>query len=93
MPLESAITRRIMDYLRTIPNSYILKLHGSVYSRRGVPDILFVWDGHAFFFEVKGPRGKLSKAQVVQAHRLGEAGATVAVVGGVDEVKDVIACG
>jgi hypothetical protein len=42
MPHENPITDSIMRMLKKIPHSFALKIHGSAYQRRGMPDIMFL---------------------------------------------------
>ena len=100
MPPESTITAAILKKLRAIPESYTLKIHGSEHGRAGVPDILF-WCARvdsasqddvclSFAFEVKGPRGRVSPIQAVQARRMTLAGVRCSVVRSVDEVRAIL---
>jgi len=60
--------------------------------KAGVPDICIVYDGQAYFLEVKKPKtldsgkGSLSKNQKVMIERIKEAGGEVAVVYSVADV-------
>lgn len=93
MPLERTIVRQIMRMLQTVPNSYALKIHGSAFQRRGVPDIMFLvyWRTPLiFFFEVKRLDEKATEAQWVQLERLQRAGAIAEVVYSKDEVHDLL---
>ena len=52
MPTEKSITNSILKRLNEQNQCKAIKLHGSMYSTRGTPDILCVKDGHAIFLEV-----------------------------------------
>ena len=58
--------------------------------KAGTPDILIVWQGRAYWIELKAPKGAVSKAQVATFERLRYAGATVDVCRSVHEVADMI---
>ena len=79
------------------PNSFG-DLHGPQVARQvakakhwgmmpGWPDIECVWRGHAIFFEVKAPGGRLSDAQKEVGARLKDMGALWAMVTSIDEVE------
>ena len=87
---ETVITNAIMKYLKTIPQSYAAKWHGSQYGTAGMPDIVFVLRGRTYFFEVKMPTGYLSKIQKIVIGRLRDAGAVVEVVHSVREAQEVL---
>ena len=79
MPRESSIVTSILVRLRRSKDCYVVKLHGSRFGRRGLPDILYVQNGRATFLEVKQPGGKLSPLQVVEIERIRRSGARVFV--------------
>ena len=95
--LESTITDAIMQKLRAIPRGYATKMHGSVYTRAGEPDIRFNWwSGEeneapvSFAFEVKQPGKKPSEIQEVQMERLQKAGVSCHVVHSTKEVRSIL---
>ena len=93
--LESAITDDIMAKLRAIPGGYAVKIHGSAFSRAGVPDVLFWWwepsnTPVSFAFEVKRPGKKPSEIQEVQMDRLQKAGVSCHVVHSSQEVRSIL---
>lgn len=48
---------------------YVVKLHGSAYSLAGIPDVMCLRDGKAYFIEFKRPGEEPTK---IQQHRLRE---------------------
>lgn len=89
VPLESAIVRRIMRKLQTVPGCWAIKVHGSGMGKIGVPDIIGSYCGRMFALEVKRPQlGVVSPIQKYQMEKLANAGALVAVV---ESLEDVIA--
>ena len=48
---------------------YAVKLHGSAYSLAGIPDVLCLRDGKAYFIEFKRPGEEPTK---IQQHRIRE---------------------
>lgn len=110
MPLESAITRSILRYLKQFePDVFAWKIHGGPMQKAGMPDICVIynllglwyqsnmtgkWHVHRAntaatgFFEVKQPGKKPTKLQRAIAKKLEAAGAWVATVTSLDEVKE-----
>jgi Holliday junction resolvase len=89
MSRESNIVGNIRRYLKTVGGKSI-KMHGSQFSEAGTPDILWIHNGHAFWFEVKRPGEDPTK---IQLHRIAEwtaAGASVAVVRSVAEARAIV---
>jgi hypothetical protein len=56
-------------------------------TRKGWPDIEIVWNGAAYFFEVKTGSGRLSEAQRETHERLRAAGANVATIRSVEDAR------
>lgn len=89
MPTEKSIVERILKYLNSLERCRARKIHGGPYMS-GWPDILAVKDGQAYFFEVKRPGGRPTKLQLYELGEWMRAGATVAVVTSVDDVRKVM---
>jgi len=89
MPTEKSIVDSILKYLNSLERCRARKIHGGPYMS-GWPDVLCVRDGHAYFFEVKRPGGKATKLQLYELGEWMRAGATVAVVTSVDDVRKVM---
>ncbi len=85
--MESTITRQIMSYLRSLPDAWVRKNHGSEYQRRGIPDIECIHLGKIYFFEVKQPGQSMTLMQALECDNLRKAGATFA--GRVTDVSEV----
>jgi hypothetical protein len=90
MTPEARITTSIIRALRKRKAGghclFFVKLHGGPMQKAGLPDLLVVYKGRAYFFEVKRPGGK---ATPLQEHTLAElwvAGAVACVVNSADEV-------
>jgi hypothetical protein len=58
-------------------------------TRAGVPDLVFVRHGKAYFIELKAPKGRVSEAQSGALTEIQRAGAPVAICRNLD---DVLAC-
>jgi len=85
--LESAIQKKISDYLGALPECWTCKVMAS--NKRGTPDILCVINGRFVAIEVKRPGGKPSKLQLAQLKRIEAAGGIAFIA---ESVDDVIAC-
>ena len=71
---------------------YVLKVHGGMYQKTGVPDILWWYKNKSFAFEVKRPVGtyKVTALQLHTLNELSKQGVYTAVVRSPKEVEDVI---
>lgn len=85
---------------RTHPTAMIVKLAGGIYQSAGLPDLLVVLNGRAYFFEVKKQRlgeseqharERATLRQEARLTKLREAGAVAAVVLSATEVLDLLA--
>lgn len=78
---ESSIQRRFIAKLkRKNPAAFVVKLSDRWVS--GLPDVMMILDGRAYFYELKSQNGVVSQIQE-QTHRaLIEAGADVSIVRG-----------
>jgi hypothetical protein len=62
----------------------------SLGARAGMPDIMILMRGKTFGLELKSATGRVSDAQKECHRRLREAGATVAIAGGLDEAVSLL---
>ena len=90
MPTEKSITNSILKRLNEQNQCKAIKMHGSMYSTRGTPDILCVKDGHAIFLEVKQPGKKPTVIQEQQIAAWRGAKATADVVTSVQEALALV---
>lgn len=87
---EKTITNQILKYLKSEPECFAFKEHGDLYSTSGIPDIICCYKGQFMAFEVKTPRGKLSKLQEIAIKRINESGGMAFKVTSLQEVKDIL---
>ena len=82
IPKENYFQDKIRRRLKQkYPDSFCRKISQGVYAEAGIPDILFVYKGHYFGFEVKRPLvGKLSEIQSRTIYLIEKAGGTAKVV-------------
>lgn len=68
---------------------WTMKIHGGPYQPAGIPDLLLVKNGQAFFLEVKQPGKHPTPIQVRRMQEIEtQAGAKCYVVTGVDEANE-----
>ena len=84
---EKAIVNSILAYLNDLEGCYAEKMHGSIYSQGGRPDITACYHGRRIELEVKRPGNKPTKRQLEMMRRWREVGAVVEVVYSVDDVR------
>ena len=87
---EKNIVAAIMRHLKTIPDCFAWKTHGSQYGRSGLPDIICCISGRFVAFEVKTPSGKLTKLQEITIKRINAAQGNAYKVTSLQEVREII---
>ena len=87
---EKSIVNSILKYLNSLPQCRAEKTWGGGYGNAGKPDITGCLSGRRFELEVKVPGGKPTPLQKITLEQWKEAGAIVAVVHSVDEVKEIL---
>lgn len=100
---EKKITTSITNWLKTLDGCWFFKKSGGMtrlangkYLRSqqsGLPDLCVVYQGRTVWFEVKKPSNTTQTNQNEQIARMQTAGATVAVVRSLDEVKAILVGG
>lgn len=81
---------RILRYLNSVEGCKARKRHGSPYAQAGEPDIEACYRGRSMQIEVKQPGKGPTTIQKKRLREWQDAGATVAVVTSVDEVKALL---
>lgn len=75
-PLEKTIVARGIAVGRQL-GWYAIKIHGGPFQLAGLPDVLFLKDGHAAWAEFKRPGCEPTKIQRHRMRELSEAGCSV----------------
>lgn len=88
--LEKDLVKKIIEYLRSLPNCYCWKEHGGQYGTAGVPDVIACVSGRFVAFEVKVGKNKPTKLQEHTIEKIKKAGGTATVVYSLDEVKQTL---
>lgn len=89
-PNETAIVNAILRYLRSLPGCVVRKRWGGGMGVAGDPDITGCIRGRHFELEVKRPGGKPTPLQEKRLREWREAGAVVALVAGVEDVREAL---
>ena len=92
IPKESYYQDKIRRRLKqAFPEAFCRKISQGVYAEAGIPDLMFIQDGHYFGFEVKRPLvGKLSDIQRRTIWLIRQAGGTAAVVSWPEEALRIV---
>lgn len=88
--LEKSITKKILDYLKSLDNCFAFKEHGGRYGTAGIPDIICCFNGRFIAFEVKTEKGNLTKLQEITIHRIKDAKGEAYKVTSLEEVKKIL---
>lgn len=91
MTTERAIVKSILAYLNSLPGCLARKRWGGGMGVAGDPDIDACIRGRSLQLEVKRPGEKPTQLQAKRLEEWRRAGALVAVVVSVDEVKSLLA--
>lgn len=90
MGKETGIQTRILDYLNSVPGCKAINIHGSVHTEKGTPDIFCCLHGKAILLEVKKDNETSDEIQKHRHRQWVGAGARVAVVRSLAEVKSLL---
>lgn len=86
---EADIVRKIMNYLKSVPECFAWKEHGGMYGTAGIPDIIACYHGGFIAFEVKTKSGKVTALQEATMQKIRKAGGQAFVVRSLEEVKSI----
>lgn len=87
---EASVVKAITREL-TNRGAWHCNLHGSVYGRNGLPDIIAIYRGHPLCIEAKNPNnGRLRKLQAWELSRARDAGATTILAHRRQDVTDAL---
>ncbi len=83
---EGAILRQIRDFLR-LYGWKVVRIHQSLGSEKGIPDLVAIREGRHVWIEVKAPKGYLSEHQVAWLQDLEDHGGVYIVARSVEDVE------
>lgn len=84
---ETGVQKSIQEYIRNI-GGYCFKVHGSIYMRAGIPDIICCVKGQFVGIEVKDGDNKASALQEAHIRQIKKAGGLAFVAYNINDVKD-----
>ena len=84
---ETKIQRQVQDYLKSI-GAYRFKVHGSIYMRAGIPDIICCYKGRFIGIETKDGDNTASELQLAHGRQIKKAGGLFTVAYSVEDVKE-----
>lgn len=90
---ERTLQTKVLNYLRSIPNSFTMKLSDRF--SKGYPDVLFI-KGKAIFIELKSPKrkthknGGLEPLQLWTIEEIRKAGGIAYVCYNLNELKNIL---
>ncbi len=94
MTPEAKVLKAVTGYMADLKREGALiwwtKLHGGPMQRRGLPDLLVVYEGEAVFMEIKKPGGKATKLQAYIIAQVQAAGGRGGVVTSVQEACELL---
>ena len=83
---ETKIQRQVQDYLKSL-GAYCFKVHGSIYMRAGIPDIICCLNGLFIGIETKDGDNTPSELQKAHGRQIKKAKGIFMVAYSVDDVK------
>ena len=86
-PMEKTITNQILKYLNALPSTYCWKVHGGMYGKAGIADIIGVWNGRCIAVEVKRPGKEPTSLQDDFLYRVAVCGGFAVCAHSVDELR------
>jgi len=90
MVKESVVQKKLMEKLREeFKGSYIRKIHSTIYSHNGVPDVLACINGLFIAIEVKTDTGRVSKLQERELNLVDQAGGLALICRGLQGIGEV----
>lgn len=92
--LETKLKDKVYDFLDKEIGGWWVKLTGSIFIKRGVPDIIGIFkDGDLIipcFIEIKTEKGEVSKIQEITIKKIQNNGGCAFIARSIDDVKKEI---
>ena len=86
---ENKVQKEIQDYLESI-GAYRFKVHGEIFMRAGIPDIIACLNGRFIGIEVKDGNNKPSELQLAHGRQIKKSGGIFGVAYSVEDVKKLL---
>ena len=84
---ENKVKKAVQEYLDSL-EAYHFKVHGSIYMRAGIPDIICCYKGKFIGIETKDGHNKASELQLAHIRQIRKAGGIGFVAYSVENVKE-----
>ena len=84
---ENKVKKAVQEYLDSL-EAYHFKVHGSIYMRAGIPDIICCYKGKFIGIETKDGNNKASELQLAHIRQIRKAGGIGFVAYSVENVKE-----
>lgn len=84
---ENKVKKSVQEYLDSL-GAYHFKVHGSIYMRAGIPDIICCYKGKFIGIETKDGSNKASELQLAHIRQIRKAGGIGFVAYSVENVKE-----
>lgn len=86
---ETKLQKQIQSYLESI-GAYKFKVHGEIFMRAGIPDIVACYKGRFIGIEAKDGDNKASELQLAHGRKIKKAGGIFGVCYSVEDVKKLL---
>lgn len=77
---EKLFETKVCKFLKDLKKTWFFKVHGSMFQRSGVPDIVGIINGTFFALELKAENGKPTALQVYNVKQLNWCGAYARII-------------
>ena len=94
MTPEGKVLKSLTGHLQKLKNQghpiWWTKMHGSLYTKAGLPDLHITYFGRSVWIEVKSATGRATELQEHMLTQLAKAGATVGVARSVEDLEKIL---
>ena len=87
--VESKFQAKVLKFLREKVGGYWINIHVSAYQSKGEPDIVGVYKGKFYAFELKTKNYKSSSTQKEKLRRINLAGGVAMEVRDIEQLKEL----
>lgn len=86
---ENKVKKSVQEYLDSL-GAYHFKVHGSVYMRAGIPDIICCYKGKFIGIETKDGNNKASELQLAHGRKIERNGGIFVIAYSIEDVKEAL---
>lgn len=88
--LEESLVKRVSTVLSNTPYCWFFKVHGGIFQKVGIPDIIGCYHGKLFAMEMKKEKEEPTAIQKLVMCRIRNAGGVAGVVKSVFDAKRIL---